>query len=258
MIGIFDSGLGGLTVVKKLLKENLGFDILYFGDTARLPYGTKSKKIILKYSKENSDFLIKKGAKVLIIACNTSSAIAADYLKKKFKVPIFDVITPTVRLAVMATKNKKIGIIATPSTIKSNIYQSKIKKISKNKIKTYVQSCPLLVPLIEEGWLNHKVTKEVSREYLSPIKRKKVDVLILGCTHYPLIKKIISKEIGKKVIIIDSAESVACEVEKFLTKIKLPIRKKNSRLKIFLSDEGYGFSRISRGILKRKVPYEII
>lgn len=258
-VGIFDSGLGGLTVIKELLKEIPGISITYFGDTARLPYGTKSKKSILKYSKKNTEFLIKKRAKIIVIACNTSSAIATDFLKKKFKIPIFNVIEPAVESAILKTKNNKIGIIATPSTIKSCAYQKKIKEKSKKKIFIYSQDCPLFVPLIEEGWLEDKITKGVAEKYLKPFKKKGIDTLILGCTHYPLIKKLISKEMGSKVKIIDSAETFAKDFKK---KFKRPRMKKKNKnkgfVKIFLSDEGYNFKKISKKVLGKRIFYKIV
>lgn len=257
MIGIFDSGLGGLTVVKAILKKNPGLDILYFGDTARLPYGTKSKKAVLKYSKENTDFLRKKGAQLIVIACNTSSAIATPVLKKEHRTPLFDVISPTVKIAAQKTKNNKIGIIATPSTIKSGLYQKKLKEISKGTARTYTQPCPLLVPLIEEGWFSGKITKDIVKKYLSSLKKKNIDVLILGCTHYPLIKNIISEEMGKKVEIIDSAEAVAQGINNFIKKEKASF-KKQGKLQMFLSDEGYNFARLSKKILGKNISYRII
>lgn len=254
MIGIFDSGLGGLTVVKSILKKIPNAQILYFGDTARVPYGTKSKRAVLKYSFQNTDFLIKKGAKTVIIACNTSSAIAASFIKRKINISVFEMVEPAVEEAIKFTKKGKIGVIATPRTIRSGAYQKKVNKLSKNKIKTYPKECPLLVPLIEEGLLEGEIVDLILKKYLSSLKKKDIDVLILGCTHYPLIKKSISKIIGKNVKIIDSADTVASEVAKSLKDRK----RKKSSLKIFLSDEGYGFDKISRKIFNKKVPYQII
>jgi len=259
MIGVFDSGLGGLIVAKEILKR-VNSPILYFGDTAHLPYGTKSKKAILNFSQKNTEFLIKKGAKIIVVACNTSSAVAGDFLKRKYKIPIFDVIDPVVEKLYFKSKTKqikKVGIIGTPTTIKSGIYQNKIKKIFGNQIKVYLKACPLLVPLIEEGWIYHKVTKEVLKEYLLPLKKKKTEALILGCTHYPLVKDLILKEIGEKVEILDSAKEVALKLEKFLKNNKI-IKEKKKEIKIFLSDEGYNFEKMIKIIFKKPLSHKII
>lgn len=257
MIGIFDSGLGGLLVVKEI-SEKLNLPIIYFGDAAHLPYGTKSKRMILDFSLKNTEFLIKKGAKIIVIACNTSSAIASDFLKKRFKIPIFNVIDPVIDKIAKEKEIKKIGIIGTPLTIKSGAYQKKLKKNLKEKVKIYSKPTPLLVPLIEEGWFFHKITMNVLKEYLLPFKKRKIDALILGCTHYPLIKHLISKEIGRNVKIIDSAKEVVSKIELFLKNKKESGRKKEGKIKIFLSDEGYNFKKISKKIFKREVGYEIL
>lgn len=257
MIGIFDSGLGGLIVVKAILKKSR-MPILYFGDTARVPYGTKSREVILKYSIENTKFLIEKGAKAIVIACNTSSAIATEELRKRFKKPIFEVIGPAVKAALKITKKGKIGVIATPATIKSGAYQKRIEKFSKGKIKVYGRACPLIVPLIEEGLLDDNITRELLRRYLKPLKQKKVDVLILGCTHYPLIESLISEEMGKKVKIISSAEAVVGKLESFLKDNSEGRKSRKENVKIFLSDEGYNFNEISKKIFKKKITRTII
>jgi len=203
MIGIFDSGIGGLTVVKEFLKYLPEYRLIYLGDTARLPYGTKSPNLIRKWSKEISQWLLKKGAKIIVIACHTSSSLAADFLKKEFSnIPVFEIITPGIEKAVKLTKNKKIGIIGSPATIKSKVHQKKLLKINPG-LKIYTQACPLFVPLVEEGWIRRRQTKEIAEEYLMPLKRKGIDTLILACTHYPLLKKIISDIVGKIVKIID-------------------------------------------------------
>ncbi len=166
MIGIFDSGVGGLTVVKEIFKRLPGYQILYFGDTARLPYGTKGADFVQKYSSRITSWLINNGAKIIVIACHTSSAWAADSLKKQFKeVPIFEMIIPAVKAALKITKNKKIGIIGTPGTIKSRSYEKKLLKLNP-KLKIYSVACPLFVPLVEEGWLSSKITREIAEEYL--------------------------------------------------------------------------------------------
>jgi glutamate racemase len=215
MIGIFDSGVGGLTVVKEIFKKLPDYEIVYFGDTARTPYGNKSKEAIIRYAKEDAEFLLKKGAKIIIIACNTASAVATDFLRKNINVPVFEVISPAAKQAVSITKRKKIGIIGTRATISSNVYNNLIKE-DNPEIEVFSQACPLLVPLVEEGWLNDAETKRIVRRYLQPLKNKQIDTLILGCTHYPALKKIIRPRAGRKVKIVDSAEEVVRDIEKFL------------------------------------------
>jgi len=198
MIGIFDSGLGGLTVVKEILKVLPEYQFLYFGDTARFPYGTKGKDVVITYAKEDTELLLNKGAKLIVVACNTASAIAAEELKKKFDLPIFEVISPAVKKAVEVTKNKRIGVIGTRGTINNGVYEKLIKEIDP-EIKVFHQACPLFVFLAEEGWLDKPETKTIAKKYLTDLKRQQIDTLILGCTHYPLLKKILKQVAGKKI-----------------------------------------------------------
>lgn len=217
MIGIFDSGLGGLTVVKEILKQLPAYQLVYFGDTARTPYGNKSAATINQYASEDAEFLISEGAKIIIVACNTASAVAAEALKQRFpKIPIFEVITPAVMSAVGTTPHKRLGVIGTRATIASHIYEEKIKALH-NGFSIFSQACPLFVPLAEEGWADLPVTKQVARKYLYPFKAQQIDTLILGCTHYPLLKNVIQQKIGKRVKLIDPAIAVADEVKKYLS-----------------------------------------
>ena len=255
MIGVFDSGVGGLTVIKEVIKNLPECQIIYFGDTARLPYGTKGEDFIKKYSAKITDWLLSKGVKVVIIACHTSSAWAGDFLKNDFKgVPIFEMITPGAREAARATKNGKIGIIGTPGTIKSLSWQKKLLGINP-RLKIYAKSCPLFVPLVEEGWINKKVTRNIVKEYLKHFKKKEIDSLILACTHYPVLEKIIKKEIGRKVKIINPAKSLAKELKLFLKNnpgIASAI-KKGQNHKFFFSDEPYNLNKISKLCLAQKI-----
>ncbi|MDP2683822.1 MAG: glutamate racemase [bacterium] len=217
MIGIFDSGVGGLTVAHEIKKKLPNNKIIYFGDTARTPYGPKSPEIITKYSIENTKFLLNKGAKIIIVACNSASAVAADKLKRKFpKVPIFEVITPAVAAAKLVTVNNKIGVIGTRATIETDIYNKKISH-KKNSYQIFNQACPLFVPLAEEGWTNTVATKKIADTYLLPLKRKGIDTLILGCTHYPLLRSVIQASIGNKVKLVDPAVNTALAVKKYLS-----------------------------------------
>jgi glutamate racemase len=214
-IGVFDSGLGGLTVVKELLHELPNERIVYFGDTARVPYGTKSRETIIRYSKEIVGVLLKHRVKMVVVACNTASSLALEVLKEEYKLPIIGVIDPGARKAAGSTKNKKVGIIATNSTVKSGKYAKRLKDFKKG-LNILSQPCPLFVPLVEEGWLEHDITVKVAKEYLKDFKTKKVDTLILGCTHYPLLKKVIGYVMGPKVTLIDSAKEVVLEVKNIL------------------------------------------
>ena len=255
MIGIFDSGVGGLTLVKEIFKYLPDYQIIYFGDTAHLPYGTKSKRLVRKWSKEIVKFLLKKGAKVILIACHTASALAADFLKKEFpRIHIFEIITPALKTALKVSQNNKIGIIGSPGTIRSQIHKKKILRF-KPDLKIYVQSCPLLVPLVEEGWGGKPETREITKDYLLPLKRKGIDTLILACTHYPLIKNTIAKIIGANVKIINPAEDLAKEFKNYLNQNKI-IRqqlKKGKNHHFFVSDEPYNLKILSKLSLSKEI-----
>ncbi len=214
-IGVFDSGLGGLTVVHEIIQGLPNEKVIYFGDTARVPYGTKSAATIIRYSREIARFLLKQKVKILVVACNTASAHALDVLRRELPVEVIGVIEPGARRAARSTKSGKIGIIATSSTIRSEKYADCLKRIDK-RIRVISQPCPLFVPLVEEGWFDHAVTYKVAEEYLAPLKKAKVDTVILGCTHYPLIKHVVREVMGPKVALVDSAEQVAIEVEELL------------------------------------------
>lgn len=264
-IGIFDSGAGGLTVVKELIRCLPDEDIVYFGDTARVPYGTKSRKTIIRFSIENIHFLLKFNVKLIILACNTSSSVALTALRKSFKVPIMGVITPGAKDAVITSRNGRIGVIGTSTTVRSQAYEKQIiknarlAKTSGNKLLSRVdvfsRSCPLFVPLVEEGWLYERVTLQIIRHYLLPLKRRNIDTLILGCTHYPLLKNGIRKVMGKRVALIDSAVSAAKAAKSFLFSRGLinNSRPKGGRLRFFVSDEPERFKRIGERFLRKKI-----
>lgn len=260
MIGIFDSGVGGLTVVKEIFKYLPDYQIIYFGDTARIPYGSRSEQFIRRYSKKITQWLLKKEAKVIIIACNTSSAWAAESLKKEFKgVPIFEVITSAAKDALTKTKNKKIGVIGTRGTIKSSAYSKRILSFNY-KVKVFLKACPLFVPLVEEGWIKEKTTEDIAKKYLSFFKKSGVDTLILGCTHYPLLKGIIKKTVGPSVEIVSSAENVAKELKEFLKKnpkIEKQV-KKGKNHQFFFSDKPYNLDKISQLCFNRKIKAKIL
>lgn len=242
-IGVFDSGLGGLTAVKELLKILPHEDIIYFGDTGRVPYGNRSCETITKYAQEDVSFLLSFDVKMIIAACGTVSSVVSD-LGKGLNIPFTGVVSPTAKAAALATKNSKIGIIGTTATIKAAAYQREIKKIN-NKIEVFSQDCPLFVPLVENGFLdNDPVTLEVAKRYLSFFKEKGIDTLILGCTHYPIISSTISKIVGSHVKIIDSGRETALFALEKLKETDLLNDKLNSgNCSFYVSDTIESFSK---------------
>jgi glutamate racemase len=216
MIGIFDSGVGGMTVARAVEKALPEYRLIYFGDLARSPYGSKSPETIRAYARQNTEFLLTKGARLIIIGCNSAASVASDLLKNTFDVPIFEVITPAVHKASITTSSGRIGVIGTRATIASGIYEDKIKELLAGA-SIFSQPCPLLVPLVEEGWLHKRETKMIIRRYLHPLRLKQVDTLVLGCTHYPLLKELIQPRIGKRVKVIDSSEEVASQLRDYLS-----------------------------------------
>jgi glutamate racemase len=214
-IGVFDSGIGGLTVVREMIGQLPNESIIYFGDTARMPYGPKSPDTVLRYSREITSYLLAEGVKALVVACNTATAHALPALREEFAIPIIGVIEPGARAAVASTKTNRIGVIGTAGTIKSRAYEKEIKKLLPNANVT-AQACALFAPLVEEGWLDSEVTRAVARNYLAPIVSAEVDTLVLGCTHYPLMKTVIGNVVGRAVRLIDSAYETARETGQFL------------------------------------------
>jgi len=256
MIGIFDSGVGGMTVahaVEKLLPD---YSLIYFGDIARTPYGPKSPKTIINYSIRNTEFLLEKGAELIIIACNSASSVATETLRKRFDVPIIEVITPAADRAIATSKSGRIGIIGTRATVKSGVYRKKITE-ERPKFKVYQEACPLLVPLVEEGWLNKRETKMILRRYLHPLKNKQIDTLVLGCTHYPLLKGLIQARIGRKVKLIDSSTETAQYVKDFLKENPgIVTKQEKSSHHYYASDKTETAMKVTERIFSR--PMEII
>jgi glutamate racemase len=254
MIGIFDSGIGGLTTVRALMDTMPGYDIIYYGDTARTPYGTKSRQTVTGYALENTEFLLEKGAKIIVIACNTASSHAVEEIKKRYDVPIFEVVTPAVEAAVRASKTGRIGLIGTRATVSSRIYDRKILEINP-EAHVYSEPCPLLVPLVEEGWIEKPETAMIVKKYLQPLKIRKIDTLILGCTHYPLLKETISRKIGKRTSIIDSGSAVSGAISIFLAENmefaeSLP---QNGKIDFYVSDVTEQFEKTASTIVKKKI-----
>ena len=244
-IGIFDSGLGGLTVLKELKMILPNESFIYFGDTAHLPYGTKSKETIIEYSMQICKFLINQNVKLIIVACNTASALSIEILEKNISIPIINVIDPCIENAIQTTTKKSIGIIGTKATINSKAYEIKLKKINKD-LKIAAKACPLFVPMIEEGLTDHTITNNICKLYLDIKEFKTIDVLILGCTHYPLLMDIIKKHISNNITIINSANIVAIFVEKFLHEknIRTPIENQKY-IKYFLTDQSIQFNKLA-------------
>ena len=252
-IGIFDSGFGGLTVFSELRKLLPREDIVYFGDTARVPYGSKSKEVVTGFSLQIADFLIKQKVKMIVVACNTASAFALPALQKKFRLPVFGVIQPGAEAALRTSKKKRIGVIGTAGTIRSASYDKAIRSLDK-KTTIFSKACPLFVPLIEEGWIDHPVTKAVAKEYLAPLAKKGIDVMVLGCTHYPLIKKVIREIVDGNISLIDSAEATAADVRNILDRYGL-LEKGGSagKYRFYVSDYPEKFKKLGRMFLGHPV-----
>ena len=221
-IGIFDSGVGGLTVLRAVRECLPHENIIYLGDTARVPYGTKSRATVEKYAVEDAAFLLGKGVKLIIIACNTASALARERLRREFELQFLSVIGPGVRAAAKATKTYRIGVIATEATIGSDAYAQGLREAcGDHPVEIFSQACPLFVPLVEEGETDSFITKSVAEKYLAPLREKQIDTLVLGCTHYPLLKPVIAETIGAGVSLIDSGAATAAEIQAILQTSKL-------------------------------------
>jgi glutamate racemase len=252
-IGIFDSGVGGLTVAKKIFQLLPKEDVIYFGDTARYPYGPRSEESVKRFSAQNMNFLLSQKVKCVVVACNTASALALNDLEKNYSVPMIGVVKPGAFAAAKATINGKIGVIGTLGTISSGAYEKAIHRIDSRK-RVYSVPCPLFVALAEEGYINKKATYLIAQEYLEPLIKKRVDTLVLGCTHYPLLKRPISKIMGKEVKLIDSAEETAREVKKVLTEEGLLKKPNNASFRRFyVSDIPDRFVEVGERFLKDKI-----
>ena len=219
-IGVFDSGIGGLTVVRELVRQLPHERIVYFGDTARVPYGPKSPDTVRRYAGEIATWLTEQGVKVIVVACNTATAHALEHLQRDFPLPVIGVVQPGARAAVCASRNRRIGVIGTLGTITSGAYDRAIHAIARDA-DVIAQACPLFVPLVEEGWLDTEATRLIAREYLTPFTSDHIDTLVLGCTHYPLLKPMLAEVVGRDVRLIDSAEETAAETCRVLAERNL-------------------------------------
>ena len=214
-IGVFDSGIGGLTVAHEIIRQLPNESIVYFGDTARVPYGPKSPDTVRRYSREIAGFLGGQDVKAIVIACNTATAHALDMLQEELSIPVIGVVQPGARAAVRASEGGHIGVIGTSGTVRSGAYEKAIRELDPDARVT-ARACPLLVPLIEEGWMDHAATTLVAREYLAPFLKEKVNAVVMGCTHYPLLKNVLCRELGPGVALIDSAAETASETGRVL------------------------------------------
>ena len=254
-IGVFDSGIGGLTVAREIMRNLPSEKIVYFGDTARLPYGSKSKDTIIRYSRQIVRFLQSRKVKAIVVACNTASALALDTLEKEIDIPIIGVVKPGARVAAQATESKRVGVIATEATIRSGLYTKLIQEIDP-EISVIGKPCPLFVPLVEEGWRKDPITEMIARRYLEVLQEQDIDTLILGCTHYPLLRKLIGDIMGDKVRLVNPAYETSMVLKNLLadqhmenqggTKEEFPYR-------FYVSDAAEKFKEFANSIL----PYDV-
>lgn len=251
-IGVFDSGVGGLTVVREIMRQSPNESIIYFGDTARVPYGSKSKKTIITYSRQIVKFLQRQNVKAIVIACNTASALALDVVKEELDIPVIGVVEPGAKVATSTTKNGNIGIIGTEATINSGIYNSYIKTINP-ELNVYGKACPLFVPLVEEGWISDPVTSVVAKRYLDEISQYNIDTLVLGCTHYPLIRHTIGDTVGDKVSLVNPAYETARSLKEVLISNGIESEAKDATHKFFVSDGAKKFQGFANTILPCEV-----
>ncbi|HEX9874924.1 MAG TPA: glutamate racemase [Deferrimonas sp.] len=247
-IGIFDSGVGGLTVFKEIHRLFPGEELLYLGDTARVPYGTKSPGTVLRYALEAAAFLVEQRVKMLVVACNTASSVALEALAERFSLPVLGVIAPGARKAVSVTRNRRVGVIGTEGTVKSGAYTRAIHALSP-EVEVFAAPCPLFVPLAEEGWSDHPVARLAAEEYLRPLMARGIDTLVLGCTHYPLLKKTLGAVLGDDVALVDSAEETANEVAAVLGQRGLARRGPHLPPRFFVTDVPTRFERVGGGFL---------
>jgi glutamate racemase len=249
-IGVFDSGIGGLTVVKALSELLPNENIFYLGDTARVPYGPKSPETVQRYAMELAEMLMRENAKALVVACNTVSSVALPLLADKFSVPVIGVIGPGARAALQATRNRHIGVIGTRATIRSGAYE-KALRATDNNVRVSSRACPLLVPLIEEGLLDDAVTDQVIVRYLEPLLADGIDTLVLGCTHYPLLADAIARSVRRQIVLVDSAQNCARAVEEMLDRESLRAAPPNhGELRVALTDAADNFLNVARDALE--------
>jgi len=242
-IGVFDSGVGGLTVLEALSRHMPRENLMYLGDTARVPYGPKSGETITGYAIETADFFVDRGVKLIVVACNTTTALALDLLRQRYSIPIVGVVEPGARAALGVTRNHRVGVIGTEATVASGAYAQHLRALAPD-IEIFTRACPLFVPLAEEGWTGNDVARRTVSTYLASLKKSGIDTLILGCTHYPLLAKSIGDYMGSRVRLVDSAEETAREVKKVLTAQKLARKAGKGSASFFVTDLADRFARI--------------
>ena len=252
-IGVFDSGIGGLTVVRELERQLPHESLIYFGDTARVPYGNKSPETVRRYSREILDFLLSRDVKLVVVACNTASAHALEHLRQAAPVKVEGVIEPGARAAVAASRGGRIGVIGTAGTVASGAYARAIEA-ANGKARVTAQPCPLFVPLVEEGWLDHAATRLIADEYLAPLRAQDIDTLVLGCTHYPLLNPLLASLLGPSVALIDSAQETAAAVSRELARSTLHApATQTGKVHFVVSDDVKRFVRVGRMFLGERV-----
>jgi glutamate racemase len=247
-IGVFDSGLGGLTVAHAIMRQLPAESLIYFGDTARVPYGPKSPDTVRRYSREISAFLIEQGVKAIVVACNTATAHALPTLRDELDVPVIGVVEPGARAAVRATRTGHIGVIGTAGTIRSQAYDRAIRA-ENPEVRVTTLACPLFVPMVEEGWVDHEATHLIAEEYLAPFVKDPIDTLVLGCTHYPLLKPVIGEIVGRSVRLIDSAEETALDARRMLAANDLTAVDREGAYRFIASDDPQQFLTLGRRFL---------
>ncbi len=250
-IGIFDSGVGGLTVLRAVRQRLPRESVVYLGDTARVPYGTKSRATIERYAVEDAAFLVEKGVKMIVVACNTASAMSRERLRAEFNVPLLSVLGPGARMAARVTRTGRIGVIATEATVESGAYERAIRETGGDSVVEVVsRACPLFVPLVEEGETESQIARLVAEQYLAPMRLKRIDTLVLGCTHYPLLKRVIGETMGAEVALVDSAEATAEETAQLLETHALLDQQSNAgKAEFYVTDAARRFHRIAERIL---------
>jgi glutamate racemase len=251
-IGIFDSGVGGLTVAHQLMQALPREHLIYFGDTARYPYGTKSAETVRSYAAENSEFLADKGIKMLVVACNSAAAVALEDLRERFDFPVIGVVEPGAVAAVRQTRNRKVGVIGTDATIASGAYTRALRS-RQPELEIYTRACPLFVPLAEEGWVDNDIARAVAKTYLTGLKRSRIDTLVLGCTHYPLLAGVIAAVMGRGVTLVDSARTTSESVRDTLRSNGLARRSGSGSVTFFVSDVPERFVKVGTRFMGQKV-----
>jgi glutamate racemase len=251
-IGIFDSGVGGLTVMHRVMETLPSENLIYLGDTGRYPYGNKSAETVTRYAIENAEFLLARGVKLLVVACNTMSAVALDALRGRVDVPVIGVIEPGARAAVERTRNRRVGVIGTETTIASGLYTRALRGLAPD-LEIFTRACPLFVPLAEEGWTDNEIARATVAAYLESIKTSGIDTLILGCTHYPLLKRAIARFLGRRVRLVDSAEETAREVSEKLAGMGLRRKTGKGSTSFFVTDVPDRFVKVGRSFLGERV-----